>query len=41
MKLDFRTKFILTIVLGIVVVEGSVSQKYPLLGIMLLFCRMF
>lgn len=35
MKLDFRTKFILTIVLGIVVVEGSVSQKYPLLGILL------
>lgn len=35
MTLDFRTKFILTIVLGIVVVEGSVSQKYPLLGIML------
>lgn len=35
MKLDFRTKFILTIVLGIVVVEGSVSQKYPFLGILL------
>lgn len=34
MKIDFRVKFILTFIIGIVSIEGSVGQKYPTLGIL-------
>ncbi len=35
MKLDFRTKFLLCIAIGIVTVEGTLSTQIPLLGYLL------
>ena len=32
MKIDFRVKLLLTIVIGIVAVEGSIGQRYQFLG---------
>ena len=35
MKLDFRTKLVLTVVIGIVTCEGSFSHAYPFCGMVL------
>lgn len=37
MNLDFRTKLFLTLILGVVAIEGSVGQAYPLLGVCIAF----
>lgn len=37
MKLDFRTKLLLTIVVGVVVIEGSLVHNYYYLGMFLCF----